>query len=228
MPFIKRLTTAIAASLLTTLPLLAARPAAAVTFQQVPVDAQNFIAIATPFGSGQYSLLIVEQIPGRQQCWQESGTAPVSVGLLLNQFDFTGHCNRSVDSNGYSVRIGNQDLGLDYLLRVVQRGDELWLVGTPRIGSQRSLPEILIGRSRGLIGGPVKLFLEDGWQFARRAYNGQALGHVYLAASSSQAAVPAPRPAPTTRPQTPVPPAQPTLPTELPPPERELIFTPPR
>jgi len=220
MLFSQRLTTAIAATLLASTPLWAARPAAAVSFDQAAVNEQNFIAIATPFGSGQYNLLILEQIPGRRPCWQESGTEPVAVSLLLNQFDFTGHCNRSVDSNGYSVRIGNEDLGLDYLLRIVQRGNDLLLVGTPRIGSRRGLREILIGRSRGLTGGPVKIFLEDGWHFTRRTYNGQAVGHIYLATYSSAAAAPPPQPIPTARPQPEL-----ILPTELPQPERELIFT---
>ena len=219
----QRLTTAIASLVLTTLPWATPRPAVAALFEQAAVNEANFIAVATPFGSGQYSLLILEQIPGRSQCWQEFGAGPVSVNLLLNQFDFTGHCNRSVDSNGYSVRIGNEDFGLDYLLRVVQRGDDLLLVGTPRIGSRRGLGEILIGRSRGLVSGPVKIFLEEGWQFTRRVYNGQALGHIYLAATSGQVAAPPPRLGPTVRPNTPLP-----LPTELPPPEREIIFTKPQ
>jgi N-acetylmuramoyl-L-alanine amidase len=149
------------------------------TFGEQNVDQNRFIAVAVPFGDyGNYNLLIVEQIPGKTSCWRESGDNPVTVEPLLLNFDFTGHCNRSSDSNGYSVRIEGQDYGLDYLLRIVKRDGELQLIATPR--SDRTQPEIFIGRSYGMNDGLVKIFLNPGWNFTKRTYQNKALGHVYF------------------------------------------------
>ena len=35
---------------------------------------------------------------------------------MLATFDFTGICNRYIDGNGYSLRIGGDDLGTRYRL----------------------------------------------------------------------------------------------------------------
>ena len=153
-------------------------PAQAVSFQQQEVDQNQFIAIARPYGGNKYDLLILQQIPGKRQCWQESGSNPVLVNPLLLNFDFTGNCERSTDSNGYSIRLNGQDLGLDYLLRVIERNGELVLVGTSRRNG--SSEEILIGRTHGLGQGFMKFDLDSGWRFAKRAYAGRTLSHVYL------------------------------------------------
>ena len=153
-------------------------PVHAVDFQQQEVEQNQFVAIARPYGGNKYDLLILRQIPGKRQCWQESGSNPVVVDPLLLNFDFTGNCERSTDSNGYSIRLNGQDLGLDYLLRVVERNGELVLVGTSRRNGNSQ--EIVIGRTHGLGQGFMKFDLDGGWRFTKRAYQGRALSHVYL------------------------------------------------
>ncbi|MGF1479443.1 MAG: DUF3747 domain-containing protein [Cyanophyceae cyanobacterium] len=156
----------------------ACRSAQAVTFDEQEVDQNQFIAVATPVGDNQYDLLVIEQIPGQQQCWSESGTKPVLVEPLLLNFDFSESCRRSTDSNGYSLRLDGKDYGLEYLLRVTERDGELYLVGTPL--TNRRQPEIVVGRTYGISDGLTKIYLNSGWKFTRRVYQGQALGHVYF------------------------------------------------
>jgi hypothetical protein len=45
--------------------------AIATEFTLQEVDQSQFIAIASPYGNNEHQLLIVEQIPGKQKCWQE-------------------------------------------------------------------------------------------------------------------------------------------------------------
>ncbi|HEY9821873.1 MAG TPA: DUF3747 domain-containing protein [Candidatus Sericytochromatia bacterium] len=211
----------------------AVSPTTAATFDNQEVNPNNFLAATVPFGSNQKQLLILEQISPRQSCWSESGSSPVSVDLLLLKFNFTGICARSTDSNGYSIRMNGQDLGLDYLLRVVERDGEMVLVGTHRI--DRQAPEIIIGRTKGKREGSEKIFLDPGWRFTRRTYQGKALGHIYLTNDSAslpvtQQSKPTSPPLPTTPlPGRPTPPPLPSTPQPVsPPPERELIFTKPQ
>lgn len=160
---------------------LIANKSVAATFEQIPVEQNKFIAVAAPFGESSHQLLIIEQKSNARQCWSESGSNPVIVDPLLLNFDFSGICGRSTDSNGYSIRMAGEDLGLDYLLRIVERDGELVLVGTN--SRDRSAPEVIVGRTQGLANGFVKIVLEPGWDFARRSYQGKPLGHIYLANS---------------------------------------------
>jgi hypothetical protein len=156
---------------------------AAATFEEQKIDSDKIIAIARPYGNNKYDLLTIEQIPRKKQCWRENGSNPTSVEPLLLKFDFTGHCNRSTDSNGYSMRVGGKDYGLDYLLRIVQRNGELVLLGTPRANPQ--LPEVTIGRTYGMKAGFLKIILNPGWQFSKRTYQGKVLAHVYFSGDRS-------------------------------------------
>ncbi|MGP0129593.1 MAG: DUF3747 domain-containing protein [cyanobacterium endosymbiont of Rhopalodia musculus] len=158
-------------------------PSNASTFEQQEVNQDDLIAIARPYGDNKYDLLIIRQIPGQQKCWSESGANPILVNPLLLNFDFTGSCERSTDSNGYSIRIDGQDYGLDYLLRIIKHDGELILVGTNR--NDLSQSEIIVGRSNGIANGFMRLELEPGWRFTKRTYNGRVLGHVYLTGDSS-------------------------------------------
>ena len=88
-------------------------PAAASLFDQTEVRQDDFIAIASPVGqTGNHQLLIVEQVSDSRDCWSESGSSPTLVEPLLLNFNFSGICGRSTDSNGYSIRAGGEDLGL--------------------------------------------------------------------------------------------------------------------
>ncbi|MDY7049177.1 MAG: DUF3747 domain-containing protein [Microcystis panniformis WG22] len=156
-------------------------PSQATLFEQREVNQEDFIAIARPYGNGKYDLLILQQIPGKRQCWAVNGREPTIVQPLLLDFDFTGSCERATDSNGYSLRIQGKDYGLEYLLRIVQRNGELVLVGTPRNPRQS---EVIVGRTKGLGTGLIQIYLIDGWRFTKRSLAGQNLSHIYLTADS--------------------------------------------
>ncbi|HHP7244144.1 MAG TPA: DUF3747 domain-containing protein, partial [Elainellaceae cyanobacterium] len=124
-----------------------------------------------------HQLLILEQISDTRSCWREMGDNPTRVEPLLLNFDFTGICGRSTDSNGYSIRIAGEDLGLDYSLRIVNRDGTLVLLGAPFNRQGRSFE---IGRADGVASDYVKITLNPEWRFTKRTYNGRTLGHVYL------------------------------------------------
>ncbi|PZD73454.1 hypothetical protein C1752_02144 [Acaryochloris thomasi RCC1774] len=158
--------------------LFSSQPATAFTFEQTEVSQEKFVAIAVPLTQGNsHNLLILEQISAEKECWEEDTAQGVVDPLLLN-FDFTGICGRSTDSNGYSIRVAGQDLGLDYKLSVKKRGDVLALVGYSYKDSRA--PELEIGRTTQSGSGFLKIELAPGWRFAKRAYDGKTLGHVYL------------------------------------------------
>ena len=174
---------ALAALALSTTSLTAGiNPAQASIFGQSEVDQGSFVAVAQPFGSSLHNLIIIEQKPNKNTCWSESGSQPVKINPLLLNFDFSGHCGRSTDSNGYSIRIAGEDYGSNYLLNVIERDGELHLVGTHR--RDRSQPEIHLGRTYGMSDGFLKIFLDPGWRFTKRTFEDRTLGHVYLTADS--------------------------------------------
>lgn len=157
----------------------------AATFGEKEVDQTKFIAVAAPIGDGStHQLLIIEQIKDEKQCWSESGINPTIVDPLLATFNFAGICGRSVDGNGYSIRVGGQDLGLRYRLRIRDRDGSLLLVGVP---DNTQDPEIVMGSANGTTTGFAKITLKSGWNFAKRTYEDKTLGHVYLSASSLDA-----------------------------------------
>ncbi|HBE21647.1 MAG TPA: hypothetical protein DEG17_00065 [Cyanobacteria bacterium UBA11149] len=200
-------------------------PSVAQTFDKIEVNENNFIAVAAPFGEDRYQLLIIEQISNQRDCWRERGNNPVTVEPLLLNFDFTGICSRNTDSNGYSIRMDDRDLGLDYLLRVVKRDGELVLVGTNRVN--RNAPEIEIGTTQGMGTGFQKIFLNSGWRLTRRTYQGRALGHIYLTSGSTPPVSPGVSATPPPRQLPPLinpPAAREEYPEQ---PSRELIFTKP-
>ncbi|HEY9694026.1 MAG TPA: DUF3747 domain-containing protein [Oculatellaceae cyanobacterium] len=147
-------------------------------FGQKEVEQNNFIAVAMPFHVNRYQLLILEQMSNQQACWSENGYSPIQVEPLLLNFDFTGICGRSTDTNGYSIRKSGEDLGWQYNIEIVKEGDELLLLGTP-VQSPDATP-MLIGRTNGITDGFVKINLEPGWRFTKRTYKDKTLGHIYL------------------------------------------------
>lgn len=184
-------------------------PAMATLFAQQEVDQNRVVAVAAPVGNGSaHQLLILEQINNSRQCWNESGSSPTVVDPLLLNFDFTGICGRSTDSNGYSVRVGGEDLGWRYSLRVVRTPNDLKLMAVST--SNRNAPAIEIGKTNGITNNFAKFELNPGWRLTKRVYNGQPIGHIYLtnnqnletliAAAAPVPATPAPAPTPTTPP----------------------------
>ncbi|HIK23501.1 MULTISPECIES: DUF3747 domain-containing protein [unclassified Thermosynechococcus] len=164
---------------------IAPRPAQANMFTQTEVDQSRYVVMAVPLARGGYRLLVVEQMKDTRPCWRESGSNPVVIDPLLTTFDFTGICGRATDSNGYSIRVAQQDLGLQYSLRIEQRDGELLLVGS----SNRGGPRMVIGRTHGIQEGQfLKFHLEPTWRLTRRTYEGQVLGHVYFTNDTWEAA----------------------------------------
>jgi N-acetylmuramoyl-L-alanine amidase len=160
----------------------------AVTFSQTEVNQSKVVAVAIPRKSGSYTLLVLEQLSNKKSCWRESGSSPARIDPLLLNFNFTGICGRSTDSNGYSIRMRGKDAALDYRLSFQKRKDDLILMGIPYRSESGKLVEV--GRTHGLKSGFLKIILNPGWRFTKRVYNGKKLGHIYF---SRDTAAPAAR-----------------------------------
>lgn len=165
-----------------------ASPAIAVQFDQMEIDQNRVVAIAAPIGNGRsHKLIILEQLSDARECWRERPGSPTMIDPLLLDFDFTNICGRNTDSNQFSVRVGGEDWSLRYGLRIVQKGNDLVLVAFSN--QNRSLPEIEVGRTRGLTTGFAKIYLDPGWTLTRRAYQGQPVNHIYLTHTQSLPAI---------------------------------------
>jgi N-acetylmuramoyl-L-alanine amidase len=158
--------------------LLVVAPAHASVFGQREIPSNRVVAVASPYGENQHQLLVIQQLDAYRQCWSEAGAGPTMVDPLLVNFDFTGICGRSIDSNGYSIRLANEDLGWRYSLRVVKRNGDMLLVGTPT--GNKNAPELLIGSVGGSADGFTKIQLNPGWRMTQRTYFGDTLGHIYF------------------------------------------------
>ena len=155
---------------------------AAALFDSQPLDASRFAVLARPVGTAEWNLLLLEQLQARPLCWQARGDGLIDPAL--NRFDYTGICNRYLDSNGYSLRLGEEDLASRYRLRLQQIGSELLL--------QAFSPEqpVVLTVGRGQVPlrdreGFVSIRLEPGWELRRRSFGGQSLNHVYFSSATS-------------------------------------------
>lgn len=167
-----------AAIVASTVPLL---PIKAANIGEEPVPEEQVIAVAVPAGAIGYNLAVIEQIPGKQDCFSQSGSEPTIVDPLWTTFDFTGSCRRSTDSNGYSVRLDGQDTSLDYLLSIVPKGDGLQLVAQNRNDRSR----VVIGQTFGEQEGEyMRIYLNPGWEFTKKTVDGQVLGHFFFSGDS--------------------------------------------
>ena len=168
---------------------------AADLFTSQPLDKSRFAVLAKPVGRSDWNLLVLEQLAPLPRCWERR--ADGLVDPALNRFDYTGICSRYLDSNGYSLRVGQHDLGSSYRLRLQQQGTSLQLLAM----NPNESTDLLVGKgrlSRRDRDGFVALQLEPGWELQRRLYGKQSLNHVYFAnatplarllASNAQAAV---------------------------------------
>ncbi|MFZ9952773.1 MAG: DUF3747 domain-containing protein [Vulcanococcus sp.] len=155
--------------------------AAGSPFSSRPLDGSRFAVLARPVGNNDWTLLVLEQIQAAPRCWEAR-----SDGLIdpaLNRFDFTGICSRYLDSNGYSLRVGEEDLASRYRLRLEQRGTSLALLAmTPNDAAT-----LLVGQGSVPLrdrDGFVQIQLEPGWQLERRVYGDRTLSHVYFASAT--------------------------------------------
>ena len=151
---------------------------AANLFTSQPLDASRFAVLARPVGTRSWNLLVLEQIRPQPLCWEQRPDGLTEP--TLNRFDFTGICNRYLDSNGYSLRIGDQDLASRYRLQLRQSGAELRLEAST--ASEATV--LVVGRGQVPMrdkDGFVALTLEPGWDLRRRSFNAQTLNHIYFA-----------------------------------------------
>ncbi len=147
-------------------------------FSSQPLDNSRFAVLAKPVGRSDWTLLVLEQLAPLPRCW--GSRADGLVDPALNRFDYTGICSRYLDSNGYSLRVGQSDLGGSYRLRLKQQGTSLELLAM----NPNEATELVVGKgrlSRRDRDGFVALQLEPGWELQRRLYGQQALSHVYFA-----------------------------------------------
>ena len=148
-------------------------------FTASPVEQANFILVAAPIGNGESSQLnIYEQRTNKRPCFAVTGAAPAIVDPLLATFDFTGICNRYIDGNGYSLRIGGDDFGTRYRLSVVKTNRDVELLAIPTRDPSR--PTLVVARAGGSGAGFLQLTLEPGWNLMRRQYGTRSLGHLYV------------------------------------------------
>lgn len=151
--------------------------ALAAQFEHQEIEQDRFIMLAAPGGEIGYKLLILEQLNSSRPCWNETGSNPSNVEPLLLNFDFTGICSRLVDSNGFSIRTAGVDQALQYSLRVIRQDNDLLLVAASNTDRDA---QVVIGRTNGIPTGFSRIILDPGWRLTRRAYNGKAVGHVYI------------------------------------------------
>ena len=156
--------------------------AKAVSFQEQQVNQDDFAVVAVPFGYQEHRLEIIEQIPGKKQCWQESGSAPVKLDLLLLDFDHTDSCRRIINTNGYTLRLNGEDDRVAHVVKIVPNNGELQLVAFHKDPSQ---PSIVIGKTNGLTDGAMKIILNPGWQITKRVHEGKTIDHLYLSGNGS-------------------------------------------
>ena len=147
-------------------------------FDSAAVPQKHFAVLAQPIGRTQWKLLVLEQIKTQPRCWRARQDGLVEPSL--NRFNFSGICKRYLDSNGYSLRSGGQDLGTRFRFRLKQSGASLKLEA---LDPQQKAP-LLVGQARIPGRNPngfVALQLEPGWTLERRVYQGRKLNHLYFA-----------------------------------------------
>ncbi|MEM6427097.1 MAG: DUF3747 domain-containing protein [Cyanobacteria bacterium P01_H01_bin.119] len=156
-------------------------------FGKLEISQESVIPlIAQGSGLVPYRLYVYEQITNEQQCWSESGNTPIAVDPLLLNFDFAGICSRAADTNGYSIRIDDEDLGSRYSLRIVETSDGNLLLrgispfeGAFTIGSTGGESET----------GFTRIQLSPGWRITKRTFEGSTLGHYYFTNDATLAQV---------------------------------------
>jgi len=154
------------------------RGVAAALFDSRPLDNSRFAVLARPVGRSDWNLLVLEQVQPQPRCWESRRDGLVDPSL--NRFDYTGICNRYLDSNGYSLRVGQEDLATSHRLRLQQVGNVLLLQAL----SPNQPTALVVGRGeipRRDREGFVAIQLDPGWELQRRSYGNQTLNHLYFA-----------------------------------------------
>lgn len=152
--------------------------ASAQEFGKVEINQASVIPVVAE-GSGfiPYRLYIYEQLSDARECWSESGTTPTTVDPLLRNFDFSGICNRASDTNGYSIRLNDEDLGSRFSLRIVETQDGNLLLR----GVSNTEGAFTIGSTGGQgETGFTRIVLAPGWRLTKRTFEDRVQGHYYF------------------------------------------------
>lgn len=160
---------------------ISASPAQAVSFEEQQVSQEDFTVVAVPFGYQEHRLEIIEQMPGGKQCWSESGVSPVTVDMLLLDFDHTDSCRRVFNTNGYTLRLNGEDDRVARVIKIVPQGGELKLMAYHKDPAK---PDIEIGSTNGISNGAMKIILNPGWQITKRVHDGDMIDHLYLSGNT--------------------------------------------
>ncbi len=172
-----------------------ANGALAQSFGNVEVEQDDFVLVAAPGGGllGRPQLMIIEQQRDDQACWSESGSSPTQIEPLLLNFDFSGICGRSTDSNGYSIWTAEGEAGRNFSFDIQEEDGEQILYAVPSRFSTnpyRETDPFPIGRTFGVAeNGFTKIVLNPGWRLTKRTYEDRTLGHVYLTSDSTLASI---------------------------------------
>jgi N-acetylmuramoyl-L-alanine amidase len=148
-------------------------PAISVDFDATEVDQGQFLSVAIPGGSLiPYQLWLIRENQPGADCFEVSGTNP---GVVEPLWRGNSACGTSSDSNGYSIRVNDEDLGTGYSLSIKESNGELVLLGQPLRGSS-----FIIGRTGGISPtGYTEIKLEPGWRITQRSLDGRLAGHYY-------------------------------------------------
>lgn len=143
-----------------------------------------FIMVAQPTsrlgGRQRYGLMIIEQKRAEPLCYSTTGSNPTQVNVLLLNFDFSGICGKSTDTNGYLIRAGNEDIRYDPVIE--KEDDVLVLYGVPRRSAGANAERFIIGQTDGIAAnGFTQIFLKPGWRLARQTFNNASTGRTYIA-----------------------------------------------
>ncbi|KPQ34000.1 MAG: Protein of unknown function (DUF3747)/S-layer homology domain [Phormidesmis priestleyi Ana] len=184
-----------------------------------------YILVAQPTsrlgGRQRYGLMIIEQKRSEPLCYSTTGSNPTQVNILLLNFDFSGICGKSTDTNGYIVRVNGQDIAYDPTIE--EKDGVLVMYGMPRRSAGSDARPIIIGQTDGIAAnGFTKITMRPGWRLTRQTYTGNVTGRTYLTNDSTLAqlvqqsggdVIAQPPTTPTTPPTTPItPPTTPTTP----------------
>ena len=170
-------TKSLKAALLASALLIPVSLSAQAQFESKSLKQTRFAVLGQPLGKAHWKLIVLEQIQTKPLCWRIRPDKLVDP--TLNYFDFTGICNRYLDSNGYSLRSNGEDLGNNFRLSLFKEGNMLILKAI-KLGTNA---HINIGRSHITARIPntlVLLELDPEWRLERRMFKGRNLNHLYF------------------------------------------------
>ncbi len=162
-----------------------AQSTAASPFGMNETDQTPYIMVAQPTsrlgGTQRYGLMIIEQKRAEPLCYSTSGSSPTQVNVLLLNFDFSGICGKSTDTNGYIIRAAGEDL-TKYNPVIENENGVLVLYAEPTPFAGRDAQKFVIGQTDGIAAnGFTQISMKPGWRLARQTFNGGVTGRTYIA-----------------------------------------------